>query len=146
MNCPATAAVAPPSAHSRCMPSSLVNGRMTACAIKAWRSARRLCRDGFMRQKMRSFQRLAMNIIKGRNAIVPFEQRCGPTHAPDSARVKLPNRIEHWVIMRIEDIFLELGMAREMDLRHALGGNCVNIRLRIEPMIFRRDVNVIYIE
>src|ERR1700751_1782959 len=146
MNCPETSAVAPPSDHSRCMPSSLRSGRMTACAIKACRSARRLCRDGFMRQKMRSFQRLAMNIIKGRNAIVPFEQRRGPTHAPDSARVKLPNWIEHWVIMRIENIFLELRMARDMDLGHTVGGHRVDIGLRIEHVIFRRDVNVIYVE
>jgi hypothetical protein len=68
-----------------------------------------------MRQKMSSFQCLAMNIIKRWNAIVPFEQRSSPTYARDGARVKLPNRIEYWMIMRVENIFLELGMAREMD-------------------------------
>src|ERR1700751_2508318 len=132
MNCSATSAVALPSIHSRCMPSSLRSGRMTARAIKACKSTKRLGRDGFIRQKMRSFQRLAMNIIKGWNAIVPFQQRGSPTHAADSAGVKLPNRVEYWMIVRIENIFLELGMAREMDLRHALGGHCVDIPLRIE--------------
>src|SRR4029077_16201929 len=146
MNCSATSAVALPSIHSRCMPSSLRSGRMTARAIKACKSTKRLGGDGFMRQKMRSFKCLAMNIIKGRNAIVPFEQRGSPTHARDRAPVELPNRIEYWMIMRVENIFLELGMACDMDLRHAVGRHCVDIPLRIEPVIFRRDVDVIYIE
>src|ERR1700740_2317329 len=136
MNCPATAAVAPPSDHSRCMPSSLVNGRMTACAIKAWRSARRLGRDGFMRQKMRSFQRLAMNVIKGRNAIVPFEQRCSPTHARYGVRIKFPNWIEHGMIVRVQNVFLEFRMPREMNLRDAIARHSIDINLRIEAVIF----------
>src|SRR6266481_4249103 len=131
MNCAATSAVGLPSVQVRCIPSSRVSGRMTAFAIKAWRSARRLGGCLFIAQKTRSFQRLPVNIVERRNAIVPLEQYRGSPHTRDGARVKSPNRIEHWVIMGIQNIFLELRMACEVDLRHAIGWHSIDIGLRI---------------
>ena len=37
-------------------------------------------------------------------------------------RVEFPNRVDHRMIVGIQNVLLELGMAGDMDLRNSLGG------------------------
>jgi hypothetical protein len=50
------------------------------------------------------------------------------------------------MIVRIEDIALELGMAGNVNLGDAFGGDRVEVDVRVETVIFRGDVNVINVE
>src|SRR6201997_2585496 len=50
------------------------------------------------------------------------------------------------MIMGIEDVFLELRMAGNVDLRHTLRGHAVDVREWIEVVVLRGNVNIIYIQ
>ena len=90
--------------------------------------------------------RLGVDFFKRRNTVVPFEQRRRRTDALDGMLVQLPYRIEHWMIVRVENILLELGMPGNMNLRDAIGGNAVQVIIRIEAVILRRDINVVDVQ
>ena len=66
-----------------------------------------------------------MNFLKGGNVVVPLQQRGGGTGALDGARIELPDRIEDRVVVGVEDVLLELGVAGDVNLRDALGGNAL---------------------
>ena len=42
-------------------------------------------------------------------------------HAADGVGVELPHRVEHRMIVRIENVFLEFGVAGDVHLRDAVG-------------------------
>src|ERR1700688_2870487 len=50
------------------------------------------------------------------------------------------------MIVSVENIFAVLGVAGDVDLRDALGGDVVYVSEGIEAVILRRDVNIIYVE
>ena len=59
---------------------------------------------------------------------------CRPTRAEwlyaetlNGALIQSPNRIKHRVIVRVEDVLLELGVAGDMNLRDAFGRNAVDV-------------------
>src|SRR5258708_5857362 len=78
-------------------------------------------------QKLGGLERLAMDLAKARNLVVPLQQ-CGDAPAAlDGPRIELPHRIEHGVIVRIEKVFLELCMSGDVDLRDPLRGHGVHV-------------------
>ena len=87
-----------------------------------------------------------MNFFKSWNAVVPFEQRGRAADEFHGVRVHFPNRIEHRMIVRIENVFLELRMAGDVDLPDAMVRHVVQIIVGIEVVVLRRDVNVVHIE
>ena len=92
------------------------------------------------------FERFVVDFIKSRNAVVPFEQGRGAANEFHGVRVQLPNRIEHRMIVRIENVFLELRMTRDVDLPDPMVRNVIQVIVRIEIVILRRDVNVVHVE
>ena len=50
------------------------------------------------------------------------------------------------MIVGIEDVSLELGVAGDVDLRDALGRHGVEIIVGIEVVVLRRDVDVVHVE
>ena len=69
----------------------------------------------------------------------------GPTRSM-VARVELPDGLKDRMIVRVENVFLELRVAGDVNLRDAVGGHCVHVSQRIEAVVLRRDVNVIDVE
>ena len=65
-------------------------------------------------------ERFVVDFVEGRDAVVPFEQRGGAADALDGVRVHLPHRVEHRMIVRVEDVALELRVAGDVDLRDAM--------------------------
>ncbi len=87
-----------------------------------------------------------MHFIEGWDVVVPLEQRRGRADAFDGASVQAPDGIEHGVVVGVEDVLLELGVAGDVDLRDALGGDAVDVVEWIEAVVLRRDVDVVDVE
>ena len=64
----------------------------------------------------------------------------------DGARVKLPHRIDHRMVMRVENVFAIFGVAGDVDLRHAVAGTLFTYVSRIETVILRGDVNIVHVQ
>ena len=73
-------------------------------------------------------------------------KRGGVAAELDGVGVHLPNGIEHRMIVGIEDVFLELGVAGDVNLPDTMMRDVVQIIVGIEAVVFGRDVDVIYIE
>src|SRR5580692_9699326 len=67
-------------------------------------------------------------------------------HAFDSARVKFPHRINHGMIVGIEDVLAIFRMPGDMDLRHAFRRDAIDVGQRVEAVILRRNVDIVYVE
>src|SRR5260370_7495102 len=93
-----------------------------------------------------SLERLGMNFIEGRYPVVPLEQGCRGADPTDRALVEPPDWIDHRMIVRVEDVLGELGVAGDVDLRHALGKNAVEILVRIEIVVSRGHIDVVYVQ
>ena len=92
------------------------------------------------------FKRFMMNFVKGGNAVIPFQQ-CGSVAAEfDGVGVHFPNRIEYRMIVRIQDVFLELGVAGDVNLPDTMVRDVVQVIVRIETMVFGRDIDVINVQ
>ncbi len=87
-----------------------------------------------------------MDFVEGWNVVVPLEKCRGGAGAFDGAGVEPPDGIEDRVIVRVEDVLLELGVAGDVNLRDALGGDAVDVVEWIEAVILRRDVDVVDVE
>ena len=66
------------------------------------------------------FQRLVVHLLERRDAVVPLEQRRRHAAALRRVRVKFPHRVEHRMIVRIQNILLELGVSRDVHLADAV--------------------------
>ena len=64
----------------------------------------------------------------------------------DGVLVKLPDRIDHRMVVRVENVFLIFGMAGDVKLGHALRRNGVQIIERIETVVARGDIDIIDIQ
>src|SRR6266852_1959820 len=60
--------------------------------------------------------------------------------------IEFPHGIQHRMVMGVENVFLEIRMTGNMDLRHTLGGHAVYVREWIEVVIARRNINIVYIQ
>ena len=73
--------------------------------------------------KLDGFERFIVDFIKGRDAIVPFEQGSRVADAFHRVTVHLPNGIQDGVVVCVENVLLKLLMAGDMDLAHAMVRN-----------------------
>src|SRR5258705_8767684 len=109
--------------ESRCMRSPGASGRISVPAMARWISRSEgadLSGDrAAIGEKTGGLQRLAMHLIKGRDVVVPFEQRGRAADALDGVRIHLPHGIEDRVIVRVEKVAFVFGMSRDVDLRDA---------------------------
>src|SRR6516162_11121070 len=87
-----------------------------------------------------------MNLVESRDAIVPFQKSgCAP-YLSDGVRIELPHRIEHGMIVRVQNVFLELGMTCDVNLADAMMRHVVQVIIGIERVVLGRNVNVIDVE
>src|SRR5260221_9100941 len=101
------------------------SGRMIAFAMAVCRSASSPTgeslggRDFFLElaDELVGFERLMVNLVERRNAIVPLQQRGGNADQFDGAGIKFPDGIQHRVIVGVENIFFEFGMTGDVCLR-----------------------------
>src|SRR5260370_7379535 len=91
-------------------------------------------------------KRLAMHFIEGRDIVVPFQKRSRGAAPFDGAFVELPDGFDDRVVWRVESVFLKLGVTVDVNLGDPFGWNAVHILQRVESVIARRDVDVIYVE
>ena len=89
---------------------------------------------------------LGVYFIKARNVVVPLQQRGRLTAALDGAGVELPHRIDHGMVVRVEDVLLVARMAGDMNLRDAMRGDGIHVVDRIELVIHGRDIDVVHIQ
>ena len=64
--------------------------------------------------------RFGMNFVEAGNVVVPFQQRGRGAAALDGARVELPHRIDHRMVVGVENVLLVARVAGDVNLRHAL--------------------------
>ena len=91
-------------------------------------------------------QRLLVDFVEARDAIVPFEESGGFAYQADGVRIHLPNWIEHRMIVSIEDVFLEFRVAGDMNLADAMVRHIIEVFVGIEIVVPGRDVDVVYVE
>src|SRR5579862_7614215 len=118
---------------------------MSACNSPSCRADATLSGRGVALERLDElvgFERLIMNLIKRRNAVVPFKQCRGVADQFCGAGVQLPHRVEDGMVVRVENVLLEFGMARDMDLCDTMVRDVVDVIVRIEIMVLRRDINI----
>src|SRR5260370_38576601 len=97
-------------------------------------------------EKSVRLQCLPMYFLKRRNIVVPFEQRGGGTTALDGSAIQIPYLFDDRMVVRVEGVLLEFGVAGDVDLRDPLCGDAIHIFDWIEGMVARGDVDVIHVE
>ena len=68
------------------------------------------------------FECFIVNLVEGRDAVIPFEQRGRAADELDGVGVHLPYGVEHRMIVRVENVLLELRVAGDMNLPDAMCG------------------------
>ena len=92
------------------------------------------------------FLGFGMDFIEAGDVVVPLEQRGGGSATLDGARVELPDGIDDRMVVGVEDVLLVFGMAGDVDLGDAMGGDGVDVVEGIELVVHRGDVDVVYVE
>src|SRR5258707_4401686 len=87
-----------------------------------------------------------MNLFKGWNLVVPLEKRCRTPCAFNRTRIEFPDRINHRMVMRIQNVLFKLGVPRDMDLRHALCRNTIYVIMGIEIVVSGRHINIVDVQ
>src|SRR5438105_697641 len=91
--------------------------------------------------------RLGMHRREVRNLRVPLEQRPRlVAESIDRVRVKRPHFVDHRTDVRVDDVCAVIRMTSEVILRDGAARNGVDVRLRIEAVVVRADVDVVDIE
>lgn len=75
--------------------------------------------------EVEGFARFIVNLVKGGNAVIPFEQGGGVTDPLESVAIHLPDRIENGMIVGVENVFFEFGMAGNVDLPDPMVRNVI---------------------
>jgi len=94
----------------------------------------------------RGFESFIVNFAESRDTIVPFQKSSGAPYLPDCVRIEIPHRIEHGMIVRVQNVFLELGMTRDVNLANAMMRHVVQVLVGIERVVLGRNINVIDVE
>src|SRR5437588_3400753 len=126
------------------MCSDGVSGCITALAMARW-IARRLigkfssysAGQNTFREEAIGFQSFVVNFAESGNAVVPFEKGSGVANALNGAIVQFPNRVDDRMIVSIENIFFVFGMASDVNLGDAFGGDAVYIFEGVETVVLR---------
>src|SRR5882757_6429881 len=122
--CAATALVGRPSVQRRCILLPFVSGREMTRHMARCKSARSPVestraganrftgggdfRGAGLRDVGMGLQGLVVDLVERGNLVVPLEQRGGDATELRGVGVELPDRVEHRVVVRIEDVLLEL--------------------------------------
>jgi hypothetical protein len=126
------------------MKSPAASGRITAWEMAAWKSDSDVLL-GMGKEAVR-FESFVVDFIEAGDLVIPLEQGGDAAAALDGAFVKVPDGIDHGMIVGIENVFLELGVTGKMRLRDTLRGHGVDVIHRIEAVVPGRDVDVVYIK
>src|SRR5215467_6991179 len=105
-------------------------------------SSHRASQDA-LKEKTARFERFVMDFAEAGNAVVPLEQSRRVAHTLNRPVVESPHRIDHRMIVCVENIFFVFGVAGDVNLRDPLGGHTVDVRERIETVVLRGDVNIV---
>src|SRR5579863_135289 len=117
------------SAMRRCNPR---NSASVCRLVVTWRSE--------LWDKPAGFECFMVNLLKRGDAVIPF-QECGrPTRALDGAGVEFPDRVNHGMIMGVENVFPIPRMAGDVDLGDAFRRDVVQIVKRIKVVVEGRNV------
>src|SRR5215471_21619538 len=87
-----------------------------------------------------------MNFLERRNSVVPFKQSRRDTDSPDGVLIQFPDWIDDRMVVCIENVFREFGVPGNMDLRHPLDRDAVEVLVGIKIVILGGHVNVIYVQ
>ena len=60
--------------------------------------------------------------------------------------IKFPNRIDHVVVMRIDEVRAAIGVAGQMELHDPLVRDVLDILARIEVVVHARNIDVVDVE
>jgi len=71
--------------------------------------------------------RFGVNFVEAGDVVVPLKQRGGGAAALDGTRVERPYRVNHRMVVGIEDVFVIAGVAGNVNLRDAMRGHGVDI-------------------
>src|SRR5258705_7016595 len=115
MNSEASARRFRPSFSRPCMRQFGVRGRKIAPAIARCRSSRS-ARERTLRNtgcelpllELEGFERFMVDFIEGGDAVIPFEQRGCVADPSYRVAIHLPNRIQHGMVVCVEDVLFEL--------------------------------------
>ena len=83
-----------------------------------------------------SFERFIMDLVERWDPVVPFQERGGFADEFAGVGIHLPDRIDYGMIVGIENVFLELGMPRDVNLADAIMRHIVQVIVRIEIVVF----------
>ena len=75
--------------------------------------------------ELEGFERFIVNFIKRRDSVIPLKQCGGGTDSLDRVAIHLPNRVQNRVIVGVEDVLFEFGMARNVDLSDPMVRNVI---------------------
>src|ERR1700735_3740922 len=84
-----------------------------------------------------------MHLVEGGNVVVPLEQSRRRADSFYCSSVQMPDRIEHRMIVCIENVSFELRVAGDMNLCNTLSRDAVYIFEGVEAVILRRAVDVV---
>ena len=87
-----------------------------------------------------------MDLIEAGNIVIPLKQRRRGAAALDGTRVEAPDRGQHGVVVRVEDVLLEFAVAGDVDLRDAVRRHEIQIDEGVEAVVFRGHVDVVHVE
>src|SRR5277367_4663223 len=118
-----------------CIRSRAASGRMiafamAACSSPSCRTDENLGGCGFLLEladELVGFERFMVNLVERRNAIVPLQQRGGVADQFDGAGIEFPDGVQHRMIVGVENVFFEFGMARDVDLRDAVVRDIIDV-------------------
>ena len=60
--------------------------------------------------------------------------------------IERPNRIHHVIIVRVDDMRAHIAMAGQVNLRHFIQRQGIDIDLWIEPVIIASDIHIVRIQ
>src|SRR6266576_7249889 len=76
----------------------------------------------------------------------PFKQRGCAANDFDGVGVHLPYGVENRMIVGVEKVLFELRVASDMNLPDTMTRQIVEVIVRVEVVVLRRDVNVVYVQ
>src|SRR5882762_9454052 len=147
----------------RFMFSAGVSGCISALTMVRWRASKLMAKlfshqrvsyqrasyragQDALREETIRLQGLVMDFAKSGNAVVPFQQGGGVANSLHRAVVQFPDRIDHRMIVGIENIFFVFGMPGDVNLRDPFGGYAFHVVKRIEGVILGRDVDIVDVQ
>src|SRR5262249_21094930 len=89
--------------------------------------------------------RLRKHLLELRNAIVPLDQRRDRPEARDRVPVERPDGWNDRRVVGVEEMRAVIGVAREVDLADARGGERVDVDLGREAVVHRTDVDIVHV-